>query len=318
MNVRLIQVPYDSGRYRTRMGKGPGCFLDHGVVERLETAGHQVAVATVEPGTAFPAEVATSFDLMVGVAHEVRSAVAAQSFPLVLAGNCNTSVGTVGGLAPRQVGVVWFDAHADFNTPESTGTGFLDGMGLAVLSGHCWTTLAQRVPGFAPVPEDRVILAGARDFDVLERDRLVESQIVWISDGDVRRRGVAGALTDALVSLAARVDVIYLHIDLDVHDAKIAPANHFRPPGGLRPEDVRDAVELIAGHVDIAAAAVTAYDPDVDDQGVTLNTGLALIETIVAAGASSRASSRLPRAALPRARRSASATRNSCPGRSAR
>ena len=74
----------------------------------------------------------------------------AERFPLVLAGNCNAAVGVVAGLGPGAA-VLWCDAHADFNTPETTTGGFLDGMGLATVTGRCWTSMAARVPGFVPV-----------------------------------------------------------------------------------------------------------------------------------------------------------------------
>jgi len=282
MRIRLIQAPYDTALYQTRMGQGPKRFLDNGAVDRLEALGHEVIVATVDPRPQLPAEVASSFAVMRGVADEVRQALASHAFPLILAGNCNTSVGTVSGLAPRRIGVVWFDAHGDFNTPESSSTGFLDGMGLAILTGHCWRLLAADIPGFAPVPEDNVILAGARDFDSLESDRLSSSKITVLSDRDINNSGMERQLGGALDRLATRVDGIYLHLDLDVYDARIAPANHFRPPGGVTPERLRDVIEFIVGRIAVLAAYVGSYDPDVDPEGITLRSGLVLMETIAA------------------------------------
>lgn len=281
MKVRLIQAPYDTALYQTRMGQGPACFLSNGAVDRLEALGHEVTVGTVDPRPQFPAEVATSFAVMRGVADEVRKALAANAFPLVLAGNCHTSVGTVSGMAPRRVGVVWFDAHADFNTPESSSTGFVDGMGLAILTGDCWRPLAESVSGFAPVPEENVILTGARDFGALEWERLSRSKITYLSDRDVNDDDINRKLGDTLNRLAPRVDGLYLHVDLDVYDAHIAPANHFRPPGGVAPERIRDVIEFIVCRVPVAAAYIGSYDPDVDPNGVTLRSGLALMETIV-------------------------------------
>ena len=179
MKISVIQVPYDTALYDTRMGRGPGRFLKEGAIERLEALGHQVSLSTVDPRPSFPAEVETSFELMRLLADEVRSASESGAFPLVLAGNCNMSVGIVSGLAPRRAGVVWFDGHADFETPESTGSGFIDGMGLAIITGHCWQPLARLISGYTPVPEERVILAGAREIDPYESDRLVSSNITY-------------------------------------------------------------------------------------------------------------------------------------------
>ena len=94
----------------------------------------------------------------------MRETVEEGRFPLVLAVNCFTSLGTVAGLG-RDVGVVWFDAHGDFNTPDTTTSGFLDGMGLAMLLGDGWRELRQTVEGLRPVPAEHALLVGARDID---------------------------------------------------------------------------------------------------------------------------------------------------------
>ena len=263
------------------MGRGPERFLSEGLVQRLEALGQAVTTATVDPAPAFPAEVETGFAVMRGVAEAVRGAAASGAFPLVLAGNCNTSVGTVSGLSPRRVGVVWFDAHADFNTPETSSSGFLDGMGLAILTGRCWQPLAQTLPGYAPLPDDQVILAGARDLDVLERGSLADSAIACLSDAALIAEDGAAKLSAALEALAQEVEAVHLHIDLDVHDAGIAPANQFQPPGGLTPQRLQEMVALVAGRLPVASAYLGAYDPDCDPQKVALKSGFALIETIV-------------------------------------
>lgn len=282
MKIHLILSPYDSGHFEARMGKGPGHFMKHGAVERLREKGHDVTVATVDPRQAFPTEVATGFAVMHSISELVKGAVTAGAFPLVLAGNCSTSVGTVSGLAPRRVGVVWFDAHGDSNTPETSSSGFLDGMGLAVLTGDCWQPLAETVPGFAPLPEEQVILAGARDFDDLEWKRLAASKVAYLSDQDLNDKDMSRKLGGALEDLAGRVDGIHLHIDLDVHDARVAPANHFDAPGGVTPARLREAVALVVESIPVLSAYMGAYDPDVDRDGATLASGFALMETILA------------------------------------
>ncbi|HEX5954748.1 MAG TPA: arginase family protein, partial [Solirubrobacterales bacterium] len=92
--------------------------------------------------------------------------------PVLVAGNCIVSLGAIGGVAGGTVGILWLDAHPDFHTPETTPTGFLDGTGLAAATGACWHVLCSRIPGFAPVAEDHVVLAGVRDIDPGESERL--------------------------------------------------------------------------------------------------------------------------------------------------
>src|SRR5438067_8784019 len=109
--IHLLTVPYDSARRGERMGKGPDALLAAGLVELLRALGRAVAVERVETGDAFPLEVGTTFDLARRVAAGVRAALAAGHFPLVLAGNCFTALGTLAVLGREGVGVAWFDCH---------------------------------------------------------------------------------------------------------------------------------------------------------------------------------------------------------------
>jgi arginase len=139
-DVRVIAVPYDSGHRGLRMGAGPEHLLDNGLGGALSPKGSGLAVTTVRHLREPTAEVATAFELHGLVSNQVRRTLADGEFPLVLSGNCNTAA--VGTLA----GVGWLDAHGEFNTPETTTTGFLDGMGLAVAVGRCWKGMAGSVP----------------------------------------------------------------------------------------------------------------------------------------------------------------------------
>src|SRR5688572_20568328 len=148
MRIQILAVPYDTARRGWRMGAGPEHLLGNGLRARLEAAGHSVAATIVEPRGDKPAEIATAFDLMARLAEAVRAAVADGAFPLVLSGNCNSAIGTLSGLTPRERTVFWFDAHGDANTPDTTTTGFLDGTGLAAAMGWCWRGMTKQVPGF--------------------------------------------------------------------------------------------------------------------------------------------------------------------------
>lgn len=95
----------------------------------------------------------------------VRDARAADRRIVVLSSSCHTAIGSVAGMTGPARGVIWLDCHADFNTPESTGSGLLDGMTLACLTGRCWRRMCSKVPGFEPVLDANTLLVGARDLN---------------------------------------------------------------------------------------------------------------------------------------------------------
>src|SRR5687767_1406874 len=233
--VTIIAVPYDSGQRAVRMGHGPLFLLEHGIEATLQERGHTVEVRTVETEKGFHAEVGTSFDLYRQLSAEVRAASESGSVPLVLSGNCGASIGTTAGCSPSPLGVIWFDAHGDFNTPEITESGFLDGMALAVVVGRCWRTLAGTIPGFAPIPEYRIMHVGARDLDKLEKEALDGSQVTVVDAPTIGEHGTTATLGPALATLRERVERVYLHLDLDVLDPREACANGYSAsaPGGL-------------------------------------------------------------------------------------
>ncbi|MFN2564392.1 MAG: arginase family protein [Gemmatimonadaceae bacterium] len=283
MDVHLLCVPYDTARRAERMGAGPGRLLRSGAEERLRARGHRIRVQEVAPPEgAFPAEIATAFALQRAVAAGVRRAAVDGWLPIVLAGNCNAAaVGTLSGLGARHVGVLWFDSHGDFNTPETTTGGFLDGMALAMATGRCWRQLVGQHPGFEPVDEANVVLLGARDLDPLEASALEASSVTVLPPDDVRV-----TLTAALDRLSQRVRDVYVHIDLDVLDpAAHGRANAFAAPNGLTVDEVVSALRLMGQRFRVRGAALTAYDPSFDDGGRVCRAALPLLETLAEIGA---------------------------------
>src|SRR6185369_6198983 len=167
-------------------------------------------------------------------------------------------------LDPARPGIIWFDAHGDFNTPETTSSGSLDGMGLAIATGRCWRKLAGTIPGFSPVPEWNVLHVGARDLDAGEKPLLDASGVAVIDAQRIAAEGVRSSLEPALAALSGRVREVYVHVDIDVLDPREAPANQFSTPGGLAVDQLVEAIELIAERFTISATAITAYDPQYD------------------------------------------------------
>jgi arginase len=255
MRISLVTAPYHLGHEGVSVGAGPDRLLGEDAVGALEDAGHEVEVVRVAPQAGSTNEIGASFEIVRRVSEAVSQAVEDGAFPIVLSGNCLSSIGIVAGLG-RDVGIVWLDAHADFNTPESSSSGFADGMGLAVLTGSSWDTLRETVPGFRIVPEESVVLVGIRDVDDGEQGRIDGSPLQVVAPGD--------AVEPALETLCGRIEDVYLHIDLDVLDPSEGRANHYAAPGGLSADAVEQVVSAVTGRLTVRAAALTAYDPAAD------------------------------------------------------
>jgi arginase len=259
------------------MGRGPVHLVNHGL-KHLKRSG--IHVDAVEVEASFPLEMVTAVHVAKALSSKVREARKQGRFPLVLAGNCMSSIGTLAGLGTSPTGIIWLDAHGDFNTPETTLSGFMDGMALATAVGRCWHKLTATVPGFRPVPEANVVLLGARDLDAAERTALDSSAVRLIEPGAIRRLGVREALANPLAELQNKVGQVYLHIDLDVLDVAEARINQFAVTGGLTLQDVLTVVQTVRERLKIAAAAITAYDPDYDADGKALRAGTVLIQEL--------------------------------------
>jgi len=262
-DVQVIAVPYDSAHRARRMGAGPTHLVARGLVQRLREAGRRVDLRELAPtdGT-WVAEIGTAFDLDRQLATAVAGARARGAFALTLAGNCITSVGTIAGLGGRRTGVLWFDAHGDFNTPESTVGGFLDGMALATIVGRCWSSLAGGVSGFVPVAEENVVLVGALDLDPAESGLLAASTIVHLRPDEAPVR-----LDAELEALARRIEQLYIHVDLDVLDGSEGLVNAYSGGPGLTRTELLAAIAAAGRRCIVAGGAITAYGPGYDTDG---------------------------------------------------
>jgi arginase len=260
VRIALILVPYHLGHEGVGMGAGPDRLVNAGAVERLASAGHDVDVIRLRRQNGETNEVGASFEVVRRLAEAVAQAAAEGAFPLVLSGNCMSSVGIVAGLG-RDVGVVWLDAHPDFNTTDGSVSGFADGMGLSVLTGTGWRALRETVPGYRPVGETNVLLIGIRDADPAERERLDASGITVLAPGEAAER-----VEPALDGLRGRVGDVYLHLDLDVLDPSEGRANEYAAPGGLSGAEVERIIAAVGERFAVRGAAVTAYDPEADPE----------------------------------------------------
>jgi arginase len=278
MNVCLIQVPYAAGDERAGSSRGPDRYVAAGA-ERLVTGnGPAARTVRVDRGDAFRDTVSASFAVCRDLARLVRQAVDAGEFPFVLAGGCDASKGVLSGFDHASTGVVWFDAHGDFNTPESTTSGYFPGMSLAVITGHCYQAAWAEIGNAQPIPEDATLVIGVRDVDPAERERLKVSAITVVPWRDGQPQA---DLHSALDRLAARVREVYLHIDIDVLDPAVAPGVVDRPvPGGLSLEQAEEAIRAVTTRFPLRAVDLAVYNPDLDEEDRTLRAGLRIIELL--------------------------------------
>lgn len=257
------------GRLRKGVGRGPERLLDSGAEQALASAGATVTSEVIELGWDFnersgSGEDAACFELMGLISKRVEAARLDGAFPVVLAGSCFASVGIVAGLGEHAPGVVWLDAHSDFNTPDITVEGYLDGMGLAILTGGAWQAMAASIPGHEPVPESSALLVGARDFDEAEKRRLDASGVSLVGPAELRS---ADALLAAIDGLDPEPTGLYLHVDLDVLDADQANVNVYSAPGGVTADELEALVTAVLEHHPVRAMSLTSYDPERDPDG---------------------------------------------------
>ena len=258
MKLSLILAPYDSGHHHAGCGQGPEAIVAGGLVEELTLHGHEVSVEDIgKVGDTPGREIATGFSVSEAVAGKVKEANAAGQFPVVLCGNCLTAAGAVAGEAADSI--VWADQHGDLNTPDTSTSGFLDGMALATVLGQCWRPMAGTIPGFTVIDPSRCLLLDARDLDSTEKRALERLPVLRAQCSD------ASGGADKLLANGAQHT--HLHIDLDVLDPDVLQVNRYARPGGPDPDQLRETMKTMARAIPMAGITISGYDPAFDSQG---------------------------------------------------
>ncbi len=289
MQIDIIGVPIDLGADRRGVDMGPSAIRYSQLQQKLEELGYQVEdQGNVEVPIAEMCKVTNPklkyVDCIIPMSRRVAGAVAtsmqAGHFPLVLGGDHSLSIGSIRGAArDRKIGVIWLDAHADFNTDQTTPSGNIHGMSLAALCGLGDKSLVQLWDETIPVIDPaRIAIIGARDLDPGEKKNLKEAGAMVMSMEQVDRFGMVSVVEKAIEHISRDVDGIYLSLDLDALDPQHAPGVGTPVPAGLTQREAHLACEMIAETSMLIGMDVVEVNPilDVHNQTAKLAVEFAL------------------------------------------
>jgi arginase len=279
--IALIGVPIDLGAGRRGVDMGPSAMRYTGLQARLAALGHTVrdlgnlpapmietgADLGDDPRLRYLAPIAA---LCESLANTVAGCIAGGELPVVLGGDHSLSIGSVSGSARgRTLGLIWIDAHADFNTAETTPSGNIHGMSLAALSGRghpLLTGLAGRAPAIRP---EHIALVAARDIDPLEREALRGSGIHIFTMHEIDRRGMATVMEQAIAAITRGTDGYHVSFDLDVVDPREAPGVGTPVLGGISYREAHLAMELLAQAGGLRSLDLVEVNPILDEHNAT-------------------------------------------------
>jgi len=271
MNVQAILVPYEVERQDTGMARAPRELVARGFLDRLRQGGREVHAVEIQVAAAGKPETLAAVGQ--AIARAVALARSNGRFPLVLSGGCLACVGVVAGLQKggTDPAVVWIDAHGDFNTPESSPSGYWDGMALTTLCGSGLPELAREI-GLRPLPVSQAVHLAGRDFDPLEQE-------------NVRRLGLLALPPDQVgLDQIGEERPVYLHLDLDGLDPRDAPAVAVPVPGGPGLEDVLRCLAALPTPAAMTLSALSFDRVDAGEAARTIDTCLRLVQAAYEGG----------------------------------
>jgi arginase len=275
----------DLGQTQRGVDMGPSAMRYAGLSRRLARLGYRTEdegnLAIRASGSVAADELWPAIrDACDQVYDRARQAVEQDSIPLFLGGDHSISIGTVGGVThSERCGVLWIDAHGDFNTPQTSPSGNIHGMPLAILLGRGDEQLVNLGrPGPTLCPED-VVVMGLRQLDTPEREALKQSGTTLFTMRDIDERGASEVARAALAKLA-HLPRLHVSLDVDVLDPREAPGVGTAVPGGLTYREAQVVMEIIADAGRLASMDIVEVNPILDHEN---RTGTMAVELAVSA-----------------------------------
>ncbi len=286
--IRIIGVPIDLGADRRGVDMGPSAIRYAGLNARLQRLGWDVEdtgnLEVPVPETReikdtrlkyLPEITRVSEQLAETVAKALNDGVV----PLVLGGDHSIGIGSLAGIAAdsKRRGVIWFDTHGDYNSPDTTRSGNIHGMPLAVANGIGANELTAIGRPGKKISEENTVIIGARDFDLEERELLHQSQITVFTMSDIDQLGMKEVVTRGLEIAGRGTEGVHISFDLDVIDPAEAPGVGTPVAGGITYREAHLAMELVAESGLLLSLDMAEVNPILDIQNRTAELAVGLI-----------------------------------------
>jgi arginase len=295
--VNIIGVPLDHGAGRRGVGMGPSAIRIAGLHKALKRLGYNLTdlgdLSIPAPETQPEAEVNAKFLPLItracqDIAEKVVDSLSAGAFPLVIGGDHSIAIGSISGVATHlrsvygetnldHLGVIWFDAHGDSNTPASSPSGNIHGMPVATLIGNGpepLTNIGYAGPKLRP---RNLVMIGLRDIDAKERKFMNEAGIHTYTMSDIDRLGMSRVMDRALSIVTNGTDMLHISFDIDSLDPRVAPGTGTQSLGGLTYREAHLALEMVAETGGLTSFELAEVNPCLDDKNHTAELAVGLI-----------------------------------------
>jgi arginase len=286
-HVSIVGAPMDLGQLRRGVDMGPSALRYAGLIDEIERLGYTVKDAgdlVIERGPSIPgSDKFVNLHEVVKVNTELQKKIdqihGEGVFPLILGGDHSVSIGSIAGIAKHysNLGVIWYDAHPDLNTIETSPSGNIHGMPLAVNLGIGHPSLVQ-IGGYAPkIKAENLVIIGARSIDEGERELIREKGIKVYTMHEIDRLGMTKVMEETIQYLSERTDGVHLSLDLDGVDPIYAPGVGTPVMGGITYRETHLALEMLAEAEIISSADCVEINPILDNKNQTAEVATELL-----------------------------------------
>jgi arginase len=294
MTIHIIGVPMDLGAGRRGVDMGPSAIRIAGIGDRLRDLGYKVidegdlSIKTQEeqrikdPHAKYLSEITRVVTIL---GKKVDMIMQRGHFPLVLGGDHSIAIGTISGISAqarkrkRKIGVVWVDAHGDFNTPDSSPSGNIHGMPLAVCCGIGPRSLRAVCGNFRKIDPHNVAIVGLRNIDRVERENLIKLGVKMFTMEEIDKYGVHKIMKKAMQQVGNNVDQLHVSFDLDSVDPVYAPGVGTPVKGGLDYREAHLIMEMLAESKRMTSLELVEVNPILDNRNQSAEFAVELVQS---------------------------------------